>query len=36
MDASVGEAGDRGSHSSWNSDIGSPIHFQIESGIVSF
>ena len=28
MDASGGEAGDRGSHSSWNSDIGIPIHFR--------
>ena len=30
------EAGDRGSLSSWNSDIGLPIHFQKESGIVTF
>ena len=29
-DASGGEAGDRGSLSSWNSDIGIPIHFQEE------
>ena len=36
MDASVGEAGDQGSLSSWNSDIGIPIHFQKESGIVTF
>ena len=34
--ASGGEAGDRGSLSSWNSDIGIPIHFQKESGIVTF
>ena len=27
-DASGGEAGERGSLSSWNSDIGIPIHFQ--------
>ena len=27
-DASGGEAGDRGSLSSWNSDFGIPIHFQ--------
>ena len=26
-DASGGEAGDRGSLSSWNTDIGIPIHF---------
>ena len=30
MDASGGEAGDQGSLSSWNSDIGIPIHFQEE------
>ena len=36
MDASGGEAGDQGSLSSWNSDIGIPIHFQKESGIISF
>ena len=35
-DASGGEAGDQGSLSSWNSDIGINIHFQKESGIVSF
>ena len=35
-DASGGEAGDRGSLSSWNSDIGILIHFQKESGIVTF
>ena len=34
-DASGGEAGDRGSLSSWHSDIGIPIHFQEESGIVT-
>ena len=33
-DASGGEAGDRVSLSSWHSDIGIPIHFQEESGIV--
>ena len=36
MDASVGEAGDRGSLSIWNSDIGIPIHFQKESGMITF
>ena len=36
MDASGSEAGDRGSLSSWNSDIGIPIHFQKESGIATF
>ena len=35
-DASGGEAGDRGSLSSWNSDIGIPIHFQKEVGNVTF
>ena len=35
-DTSGGEAGDQGSLSSWNSDIGIPIHFQTESGIVTF
>ena len=35
-DPSGGEAGDQGSLSSWNSDIGIPIHFQKESGIVTF
>ena len=35
-DASGGEVGDRGSLSSWNTDIGVPIHFQKESGIVTF
>ena len=33
--ASGGEEGDQGSLSSWNSDIGIPIHFQKESGIVT-
>ena len=33
---SGGEAGDRGSLSSWHSDIGIPFHFQEESGIVTF
>ena len=36
MDASGVEAGDRGSLSSWNSDIGIPIHVRKESGIVTF
>ena len=36
MDAFGDEAGDQGSLSSWNSDIGIPIHFQKESGIVTF
>ena len=36
MDPSGGEAGDQGSLSSWNSDIGIPIHFQKESGIDTF
>ena len=35
MDASGGEAGDRGSLSIWHRDIGNPIHFQEESGIVT-
>ena len=35
-DASGGEEGDRGSLSSWNSDIGIRIHLQKESGIVTF
>ena len=35
-DASQGEAGDPGSLSSCHRDIGIPIHFQEESGIVSF
>ena len=35
-DASGGEAVDRGSLSRWNSDIGIPIYFQKESGIVTF
>ena len=35
-DASGGEAGDRGSLSSWHSDIGMSTHFQEESGIVTF
>ena len=33
-DASVFEAGDRGSLSSWNRDIRIPVHLQKESGIV--
>ena len=36
MDASGGEAVDQVSLSSWNSYIGIPIHFQKESGIVTF
>ena len=32
---SGGEAGDQGSLSSWHSDIGIPIHFQEESGIIT-
>ena len=36
MDASGGEAGDRGSISSWHSGIGIPTNFQGESGIVTF
>ena len=35
-DASGAEAGDRGSLSSYHSDIGLPIHFQKESVIVTF
>ena len=35
-DASGGEAGDRGSLSSRNGEIVIPIHFQKESGIVTF
>ena len=34
-DASGGEVGDRGSLSIWHSDIGTPIHFQEKSGIVT-
>ena len=36
MDASRGEAGDPASLSSCHSDIGIPINFQEESGIVTF
>ena len=36
MDSSGGEAGDRVSLSIWHSDIGIPINFQEESGIVTF
>ena len=36
MDASRGEAGDPGSLSSCHSDIGIPINFQQDSGIVTF
>ena len=35
MDTSVGEAGDENSLSIWHSDIGNPIHFQEESGIIT-
>ena len=35
-DASRGEAGDPGSLSSCHSDIGVPINFQQESGIITF
>ena len=35
MDSSGGEAGDRGSLSSWHSDVGIPIHFHVESGIIT-
>ena len=35
MDASEGEAGDRGSLSICHRDIGTPILFQEESGIVT-
>ena len=36
MDASRGEVGDPDSLSSCHSDIGNPINFQQESGIVTF
>ena len=35
-EASGGEAGDRGSLSNWNADIGILIHFQKESGMITF
>ena len=35
-DAFRGEAGDRGSLSSSHSDLGIPINFQVESGIITF
>ena len=35
-DALGPESGDRGSLSSWHRDIGIPIHFQEESGIITF
>ena len=35
-DASGGELGDQASLSSWQSNIGVPINFQEESGIVTF
>ena len=34
-DASGGEAGDLVSDSRWHTDIGIPIHFQEETGIVT-
>ena len=36
MDTSRGEVGDQGSLSIFHSDIGIPINFQEESGIVTF
>ena len=36
LDASGGDAGDHASVSSWHSDIGIPVIFQEESGIVTF
>ena len=36
MDVSRGDTGDPGSLSGWHSDIGIPINFQEESGIVTF
>ena len=36
MDCSGDDAGDQGSLSIWHSDIGTPIHFQEESGLVTF
>ena len=36
MNASGGEAGDRGSLFSWHSDIGIPINFKEESGVFTF
>ena len=36
MDTSGGETGDQATLSSWHSDIGIPINFQEESGIVTF
>ena len=36
MDAYGGEAGDQVSLSNWHSDIGIPINFQEDSGIVTF
>ena len=36
MDNSGGEAGDRDSLSRWHSYFAIPIHFQEESGIISF
>ena len=36
MDASGSEEGDQASLSRWHSDIGIPINFQGESGIVTF
>ena len=36
IDAVGGEAGDQASVSIWHSDIGFPINFQQESGIITF
>ena len=35
-DASGSQAGDQASFSSWHSDIGIPLNFQEESGIITF
>ena len=36
MDASGSQVGDEVSFSSWHSDIGIPINFHEESGIITF
>ena len=36
MDVSAGEVGDQASLSSFHRDIGIPINFQEESGLVTF
>ena len=36
MEVSGGQVGDEASFSTWHSDIGIPINFQEESGIVTF